>query len=722
MALITMSITRSLFSPHWYRVQSITPRLKKHAQIHRHTYRGQRWYVLEDRLSGRYHRFSPAAYWLISQMRGKQTLAELWERAVGCLGDEAPTQHETIQLLGQLHGADVLASNVPPDLLELFDRYKHQKKHQWLQRLASPLAIKVPLFDPDTFLERNQHRVKPLFSALGVLLWCLLVGSAVLLAVQNWSALSDNVRDTVLTPGNLLLMALIFPLIKAAHELGHAFAAKIWNGEVHEIGIMFLVFIPVPYVDASCASAFRERYKRVIVGFGGMLVELAIAAVAIIYWVYAEPGVARTIAYNVIIIAGVTTLFFNANPLLRFDGYYVLADILEIPNLFARAQQYYAYLFKKTILGLVGDRNPATSPGEPFWFIVFGLCSYVYRVFIVIAIALFIASKFFTIGVLLAAWSFIAAFILPIYRGIRFLLEDTRVQRRALAVYLKLTSVALLCIVGIGFVPLPYWTNAQGVVWLPEKSILRSGADCFVKDILLASQSAVKENQPVILCSDPLIESSIIVKQGLVREHEIKYVESIAKKPLDAELQRVALDSVRADFNRSLEIQAEQTVVSPLTGRLIIPLQQDLQDRFVKKGDILAYVIPEDASVIRAVVTQKHAGLVRSDTRTIELRLASHISQVLGGVLLREVPGASEQLPNAALGSYAGGNIPVDPRDPERVTTFDKVFQFDIKPNEWLGARFLYGRVQLRFHHSPQTLWQRAYRNVRLVLMEHFGV
>lgn len=714
--------TSSLFSPQWYRVQGLVPRLKKHAQIHRHEYRGQLWYVMQDALGNRYHRFSPGAYWLIAQMDGSKTVAQLWQNAVEKLAEDAPSQSETIQLLGQLHGADLLASNVPPDLLELFQRYQKQNQNRWRQRLASPLAIKIPLLDPDAFLTRSQSAVAFLLSRWGFLLWLITVLAALVTAAQHWAELTENISDKVLTPSNVFLIMLIFPVVKALHELGHAYATKIWGGEVHEIGIMLLVFMPVPYVEASSASAFRARHKRIIVGAAGMIVELTIASLALFYWLYAEPGVAKTLAYNTLLIAGVSTLFFNANPLLRFDGYYMLADYLEIPNLYSRAQGYYQYLTKTFLLRIKNEINPALTPGESLWFIVYGAASYLYRIFIVLAIALFIASKFFIIGVILACWSLFAMFLLPLLKALSFLLWDGRVQSKRGRIGLIGGAIAMVLVGFVGWVPLPYWTNAEGVVWLPEEATVRAQTDCFIDKLFQPTGSPVQQGQALVSCVDPLLENDIQIKEAQLQEQQIRYFVAQRESPLRAELNKVALSSAQAEFQRAQEKQAQQTLTSPLAGRFEIPFARDLSQRFMAKGDVVGYVIPAKTTVVRAVVSQKYAALVRQDTRAIEVRRVSQWQQILAGQMQREVPGASNQLPTAALGTFAGGNIAVDPRDPKGLNSFHKLFQFDVRLLQPLQSRYFLDRVYLRFHHQHKTLWQRWRRHLKLLFMENFGV
>src|SRR5262249_14668481 len=157
-----------------------------------------------------------------------------------------------------------------------------------------------------------------------------------------------------------------------------------WGGEVHELGIMLLILVPVPYVDASSSSAFREKWRRAVVGGAGIMVEAALASAAIIVWISVEPGLVRAVAFNVALIAGVSTLFFNGNPLLRFDGYYMLCDLIEIPNLGTRANKYFFYLIERYVLRLSDAKSPVSARGEEFWFFFYAVASYIYRMFIMV--------------------------------------------------------------------------------------------------------------------------------------------------------------------------------------------------------------------------------------------------------------------------------------------------------------------------------------------------
>ena len=211
-----------LFSPSWYRVAALKPRLRGHVEIHRHSYRDAIWFVLQDHSSGRSHRLAPAAYAFMGLMDGKRSVQNLWDLCNEHSGTDAPTQDDVVRLLGQLHAADALICDVPPDTRELFRRFQRQQRQTWRQRLWTPLAIRVPLFDPDRFLERTAFLVRPLFGWLGAVIWLSIVSAGLVLAGLNWSALSENVVDRALAPQNLLVLFFVYPLVKAVHELGHA--------------------------------------------------------------------------------------------------------------------------------------------------------------------------------------------------------------------------------------------------------------------------------------------------------------------------------------------------------------------------------------------------------------------------------------------------------------------------------------------------------------------
>jgi putative peptide zinc metalloprotease protein len=516
-------VSDPLLSPSWYRVASLRPRLRKQARFHRHVYRGQVWYVVQDRASGRCHRLTPSAYQIVGLMDGRRTTQELWEAAGTRLGDEGPTQDETIRLLGLLHAADVLRCDVSPDVEELFRRTRRRKEREGWQRLTSPLSLKLPLVDPDAFLARWVPVVAPLFSRGGAVACAVPIAVALVFAAVNADEIAAAGPSRLLEARNLLLLWLVYPLVKGLHELGHAAATKVWGGEVHEMGIMFLVLVPVPYVDASAASAFPEKGRRIVVGAAGILVELVLASLALLVWLAVEPGLVRDLAYAVMWIGGASTLFFNGNPLLRFDGYYVLADAVEIPNLKTRSTEYLAYLVLNRLFGVESARHPVSAPREAAWLAVYGVTSFLYRLVVVFGIALFISQKFFVLGTLLAVSVVTTSVVVPLLRQTAFLLTSPRLgaQRpRAIATSAGLAAAAAVLIF---LAPTPVFTTTQGVVWPPERSQVRAGADAFVSRLLVEPGTRVEAGQPLVLTRDATLEADAAVLEGKLRELRTRY-------------------------------------------------------------------------------------------------------------------------------------------------------------------------------------------------------
>ncbi|MBM3525937.1 MAG: PqqD family peptide modification chaperone, partial [Alphaproteobacteria bacterium] len=241
-------MTDPFLSQSWYRVAALKPRLRAHTQIHRHRYRDQAWYVLYDPASGKSHRVTPAAYLCIGHMNGQHSVDEIWDTVVAELGDDAPTQDDVIELLSQLHAADMLQTNVTPDTAELFERFKKQSRQVLKGNLKSPFSFRVPLWDPDHFLGGLVQFLRPFAGWFGIATWLAIVIPALVIAGMRWSELTANVFDTVFAAQNIALLVITYPVVKLLHELGHGFVAKAHGGEVHELGVMFLVFFPVPYV------------------------------------------------------------------------------------------------------------------------------------------------------------------------------------------------------------------------------------------------------------------------------------------------------------------------------------------------------------------------------------------------------------------------------------------------------------------------------------------
>ena len=711
-----------LFSSSWYRVAEMRPRLRSHAQIHRQSFRGKVWYVLQDRTSGRFHRFSPAAYLVISLMDGRRSVQEIWDLACGQLGDEVLTQEQTIQLLAQLYRGDVLHGDVPPDLVELSERTERLRQRKLLMSMVNPLAVRIPILDPDRFLSATLFLVRPLFSWFGLLLILSIVGTALVLTGIHWSQLTENVTDRVLAAESLILIVIAYPLVKALHELGHGYAVKNWGGEVHEMGLMFLVFMPVPYVDASASSAFREKGRRALVGAAGIIVELVLASLALFFWLNAEPGLLRVFAFNIMLIGGVSTLLFNGNPLLRFDGYYVFSDLLDIPNLGVRANRYLFYLIQRYLFGMGNAQSPASAPGEAGWFFSYGIAAFIYRLFIMIVIVLFVATQFFFIGVLMAIWACLMMCAFPLFMGLRFLVASPVLEgNRGRATAVSFGALAVLA-AGLLVLPVPHASVAEGVVWVPGDGVVHATAEGTVISVLAEPNQTVAQDEPLVRLEDPLLAARIRVLEAEVRELRLRLDAMHVADRAEAKIIKERLSHADADLALTRQRADDLVVRSPAPGRFYLPRPQDLPGRFLRKGAVLAYIADPGNPAVRVLIPQDVVDVIRHRTQGIEVRFAGRIGEVYGAKVQRAVPAASTRLPSLAFSTQGGGEIALDPEVAESGRALDSYFQFELSPETTVELPGVGGRAYVRFDHGSEPLGWRLYRDLRQLFLRQFHV
>jgi putative peptide zinc metalloprotease protein len=649
-------------------------------------------------------------------------MAEVWD-IVGARAPEGPpTQDETIQLLSQLHAADLLLGELPPDIAEIAERSKRASRRRLFQQLRNPMAMRLPLFDPDKVLSATLPFVRPLFTWAGFAAWLALVLVGLVLALLHWPELTSNAADRVLAAENVALLLGVYPLMKTLHELGHAYATKVWGGEVHEVGALFLVFIPVPYVDASASAAFRHKRQRIVVGAAGIIVELALAAMAMIVWVYASPGFGRAIAFNVILIGGVSTLFFNGNPLLRFDGYYILSDLIEIPNLATRANGYFFYLVQRHLLKVDGLDSPATAAGEAKWLLTYAILSFLYRMLVSFGIAVFLATRMFILGIAMALWAGISIAVLPLLKGIRFLATSPRLHGRRRQASVTVGGLALALGIFLFAVPLPYATVAQGVVWIPDRAEVRAKTEGFARAVLTEPGTETTARQQLVALDDPILKGRVAVVQTQLEEMKLrldaaKQIDRVQAEVLQEQVQR--LTSTLADYRKR---EADLTIAAQQDGRFVLPRAEDMPGRFFKRGELLGYVIGANDLVARVVVAQTDVDLVRQKTAKVDVYFAEDLQRSVPARIRREVPSALSDVPSLALTTQAGGPIALDPAKTQRPQALFSWFQFDVDLLEPVPPRLAGARVYVRFDHGKEPIAWRILRTARQFFLGQFRV
>jgi putative peptide zinc metalloprotease protein len=709
-------------SPQWYRVSNLKPRLHQHVAIHRQEYRGLIWYLLENTTTGRNHRFNPAAYLVIGYLDGKRSVDEIYQLVSEQLADQAPGQHEILQLLGQLHAADLMQTDIAINTEELFERQARQSKDRLRQRFLNPVTLKIPLWDPEDFLQRHFDKVRWIFTPWMGLLWIMLMVYSLSQALQNWASISQHFSINALTPYNLLLMFLLYPVIKILHELGHAFSAKLEGGEVHEMGVNFLLLMPVPYVNVSAATHFRNKYKRMLVSAAGILVESSIAAVGLLLFLASEAGVVQNIGFDMFIIGGVSSLFFNANPLLKYDGYYILSDAIGIPNLYQRSAQYWQYFFKRYLLGLKQVSSPVSAAGEVYWFIGYSLASLFYRLGVLWFIFVLVAEKFFLLGVILSLWLVAQQLLLPLYRAMHFMLTNSAVKKHRGRALMGSMAVIVVLVGLIGFVPIPSYTLSEGVVWQPEEGLIKARHDGFVGPIKLANGQQVQQGNTVLQLNDPFLQSKLKIAEARLNELKNQYRAKRIENPVEAGLIREEVGVAESEYAYLQDQMNSMALKANVSGTLVIPQAEDLPGRFVHQGEVLGYVVDKPASTVHMAVSQDHIGQLRQQIKDIRIRFANDTDTEYSASIISQAPEATNQLPHAALSIAGGGSFIVTGDSNNPLLALQKVFLVDLRFDPGQQNIPFGTRAYVRIDHGGEPLATQVMRRVRQIFLRQFNV
>ena len=680
---------RPTFSPFWSRVRALKCRLRPQVQVARRRYRGRAWHVAHDPATNQFFRMSPVAHEFVALLDGRRSVEDAWRIVLERRGDDAPTQQEVIQLLSQLYGSNLLSSDAGPEAEQLLGRGRKRLKQKVIQQAMGVMYFKIRLLNPDRLFTLIEPLFRPIVSRLGLAVWLAVVGFALLKLLPEWRALVSGVGQA-LSPSNWPWLAAVFVVTKLWHETGHGVICKSLGlreagrrapnesrdpqesgvGQVPEFGVMMLVLFPAPYVDASSAWALPGRWQRVAVGAGGMLFELFVAALAVFVWLETAPGLlVNQIAYNVIFTAGVSTILFNANPLMRFDGYYILSDLMEVPNLMGRSTQQLKHWFLTRVYRVEEARPPSGSRSETSILYVYGVLAMVYRVFLFFSIALFVMGKMFAIGLLLAVWTGAMWFITPIGKLVHWLATGPNIAEkrgRAIAATVAMFAVGLGA---LGLVPVPDRRRASGVIEAVDKSPLFVGEDGFVTGAPRLPGERVAAGDALLVLESPELEGRIALTRADLDGAVSRERQETARDPAAAEGARERVASLRERLSRLLDRRERLIVRAPHDGVFVGSDLSHTIGSFARRGEKIGEVVEDRAVRIAAVLTQREAAWhfdVGPERYTVSARLVRDPSVTYGGRGVTVVEAGQTELPHAALGFAGGGQIETDPDRPTR--------------------------------------------------------
>ena len=428
------------------------------------------------------------------------------------------------------------------------------------------------------------------------------------------------------------------------------------------------------------------------------------------------------IGFNIFVIGGISSLFFNGNPLLKFDGYYILADALSIPNLYQRSGQYWCYLIQRYLFGMRDASSPAYAPGENFWFVVYGLLSLVYRFAILWFIISIVTEKFFIVGVILAIWLFGLQLFLPLSKALRFLTNSPSLgKKRTRALSTSLVVISLLIAV-FGFMPVPSYTLTEGVLWQPDEAQLKAGQDGFAGFPDVDNNQVVEAGTSIIRLYDPFLKSQARISQARVRELQSKYRAKRLTNRAEAGIIKEEIRVAESELNYIIEKTRTMSVVAAKRGRVLLPEANDLPGRFVRQGELLGYILDDSAPTIRMAVSQDHIGQLRQKIIDIKVRFASNPRNDYSVSIVRQAPEATNQLPSAALSTRGGGKFVTITENGNDLITKEKFFLVDLKFDAEQPEIPLGTRAYIRINHGGEAVATQLYRRIRQAFLRQFNV
>ena len=413
------------------------------------------------------------------------------------------------------------------DFAQTASASRQQRQRVWLQTLANPLMIKLPGWDPDRFLRRACSRLSWVFSKwYAVLCVAVMAVAAVLVARQLTSPAAVLMQvQSLIEPENLIWLSLSLAFAKVLHEFGHAIACRRLGAECHEMGVMLLAFTPCLYCDVTDAWTLQNKWHRIMVSAAGIAVDLFLASACAIVWSCTEPGALHSACLNLMFVCSVSTVIFNANPLMRYDGYYVLQDLLEQPNLRERAREWVRHVIVHWFTGC--ELVPANrQPRHRFLLFAWGVASTAYLWFVIAMIVLaarrILASYQLTpLADLIALLTILRVSVLPAIQLVRrtwFAAGDSTMNWTRLASRGVLAIGALTCLV---LLPLPDSIQAPAMVRPADAQNIYAGTAGTLVEVVPAG-SHVSKGDVVARLADIETELAVADLRGQCRRQQAR--------------------------------------------------------------------------------------------------------------------------------------------------------------------------------------------------------
>ncbi len=662
--------------------------LRTDLEFHLQEYQGAACYLIEDEINSRFFRVGMAEYHFISLMNGSTKIAQAIAQTASQMGDQALSEQDAITIAKWLIDSGLAtteASRSAGRLMESFDESDRKKRIAKM----NPVTPKFSLFNPDRFLTHLNAAFGWVFSFPMFLIWCGIVATALYMVGANWDAITSS-QSMIFTSDNWIWLGLTWVILKVLHEIAHGLACKRFEGDVNQCGLVLIVMIPLPFVDVTSSWRFTSKWQRIYVAAAGMYVEIFLAAVATIVWAYSD-GVIQQHAFNVMLAGSVTTVFFNANPLMKFDGYYMLSDWLELPNLGTHGQQWTSWVGKKYYLGM--DVKQPSWPEKRTWMIAtYAVLALVWKVLIWVGLALAAESLFFGAGVVLAAIALVFWIAWPIVKLLKmvFIGEETQQRPGRLRFCLLTSGLALAAWATFAYVPWYARIKAPAIVDFQESLEIRTPVGGFLSEIFVQPGDVVKAGQLLArldnISVDADVEKLLIELQANdIRARRLRNDENISGVDVQSKNREALLEQLaeRQTQQENLEVRAKSS------GIVDADDLDALLGQYLAPGHMLCTIQTDSQKEVHAMISQHD---FESFQQRIDEDVDVHIWGMGTGYFSARMshlnPRGRVDLPHPAFSATAGGPLPVKYRAPDAQQSDDQ------GPLELVDPHFL-ARVKL---------------------------
>jgi putative peptide zinc metalloprotease protein len=614
--------------------------------------------VIEDPVRSKYFQVGDREYRFIASLDGKLTPRQLGEQ-LDQDNDVKQYDDESLKAICAWLVQNNLAVGAQVDNAKRLNQQAGSMKKAKLVGLLNPISCKFNLFNPNQCLSAIQPYTQWLFSKWFAIIWCVFAVCGFSTIYSQWDNMG-SASTGILSGYSWIWLLLTWVLLKVIHEAAHGVACRRYGGEVPEAGVLLLLFTPMAFVNVTSMWRFPNRWHRMVVSGAGMYVELFISFVAIILWSQTE-GIVADISFNVFISASLTTILFNANPLMRFDGYFLLSDAIAIPNLYTKGTKWFGDRVKALFFGL--PKTPNLYAKEEFKRIaIYGCMAYFWKFSISISLIIGAGVLFQGAGLALSAVGVALWFGIPIFRQFKSVFgPQAQVPVRPLRVAASFLTLGLIGLAFFYVLKAPATKSAPAIVQFSNEMILRAGADGFIKELKVQDGDKVVQGQTLIVLENPSLSNEVKELERLANEAKIQ--SRIFNQQKELSLSMAELKHFD-ELNEQLEEKRQQAsglrIVAPYDGFVFKRNLDNEIGNFARRGDPIISVAQHATKEVVVSIDQRDLESIKSEDRH-EMRIAFPGVDLMKSQLTRINPRATQEPTHESLCASAGGPLPVRP-------------------------------------------------------------